>query len=84
MAQGLTNTGIAKRVQLSERTVETHVRHVLEKLDLPDSEDGHRRGGTAADRRAPLRSGRHSVGHDGGPAAPCCTSKPSRTSSPAR
>jgi DNA-binding NarL/FixJ family response regulator len=43
MAQGLTNTGIAKRFQVSERTVETHVRHVLEKLDLPDSEDGHRR-----------------------------------------
>jgi DNA-binding NarL/FixJ family response regulator len=43
MAQGLTNTGIAKRLVLSERTVEAHVRHVLTKLDLPDSEDGHRR-----------------------------------------
>ena len=43
MAQGLTNTGIAKRLYLSERTVEAHVRHVLSKLDLPDTEDGHRR-----------------------------------------
>jgi DNA-binding NarL/FixJ family response regulator len=43
MAQGLTNTGIAKRLFLSERTVEAHVRHVLTKLDMPDGEDGHRR-----------------------------------------
>ncbi|MET7401316.1 response regulator transcription factor [Dactylosporangium sp. NPDC005572] len=43
MAEGLTNTGIAKRLYLSERTVEAHVRHVLGKLDLPESEDGHRR-----------------------------------------
>ena len=43
MAGGLTNTGIAKRLYLSERTVEAHVRHVLLKLDIPDTEDGHRR-----------------------------------------
>ncbi len=43
MAEGLTNTGIAKRLFLSERTVEAHVRHVLMKLDLPEREDGHRR-----------------------------------------
>jgi DNA-binding NarL/FixJ family response regulator len=43
MAEGLTNTGIAKRLVLSERTVEAHVRHVLLKLDIPQSEDGHRR-----------------------------------------
>jgi len=43
MAEGLTNTGIAKRLQLSERTVEAHVRHLLGKLDLPDGEDDHRR-----------------------------------------
>jgi DNA-binding NarL/FixJ family response regulator len=43
MAEGLTNTGIAKRLHLSERTVEAHVRHLLNKLDMPDSEDNHRR-----------------------------------------
>ena len=43
MAEGLTNTAIAERLVLSERTVEAHVRHVLLKLDIPDSDDGHRR-----------------------------------------
>jgi DNA-binding NarL/FixJ family response regulator len=43
MAEGLTNTGIAKRLVLSERTVEAHVRHVLLKLSIPPSDDGHRR-----------------------------------------
>jgi DNA-binding NarL/FixJ family response regulator len=43
MAEGLTNTGIAKRLVVSERTVEAHVRHVLLKLGIPQSEDGHRR-----------------------------------------
>jgi DNA-binding NarL/FixJ family response regulator len=43
MAEGLTNTGIAKRLFLSERTVEAHVRHVLGKLDMPEREDDHRR-----------------------------------------
>ena len=43
MAQGLTNVGIAKRLFLSERTVEAHVRHVLLKLGVPEGEDAHRR-----------------------------------------
>ena len=37
MAEGLTNTGIAKRLVLSDRTVEAHVRHVLLKLGIPQT-----------------------------------------------
>jgi DNA-binding NarL/FixJ family response regulator len=43
MAQGLTNNGIARRLVLSERTVEAHVRRVLIKLDLDDSDRANRR-----------------------------------------
>lgn len=43
MAEGLTNSGIANRLVLSERTVEAHVRQVMLKLSIPESEDGHRR-----------------------------------------
>ena len=43
MAEGLTNNGIARRLVLTERTVEGHVRTVLMKLDLPESDDAHRR-----------------------------------------
>jgi DNA-binding NarL/FixJ family response regulator len=43
MAEGLTNTGIAQRLVLSERTVEAHVRHVLLKLDISESDEGNRR-----------------------------------------
>ena len=43
MAEGLTNAGIAKRLFVTERTVEAHVRHVLMKLDVAQSEDDHRR-----------------------------------------
>jgi DNA-binding NarL/FixJ family response regulator len=43
MAEGLTNTGIAQRLVLSERTIEAHVRHLLIKLDIPETSDGHRR-----------------------------------------
>jgi DNA-binding NarL/FixJ family response regulator len=43
MAEGLTNTAIAQRLVLSHRTVEAHVRHVLLKLDIPESDEGHRR-----------------------------------------
>ena len=43
MAEGLTNTGIAQRLWLSERTVEAHVRRLLLKLDLPTDELAHRR-----------------------------------------
>lgn len=43
MAEGLTNRGIAGRLVLAERTVESHVRSVLGKLDLPEREGEHRR-----------------------------------------
>jgi DNA-binding NarL/FixJ family response regulator len=43
VAEGLTNSGIARRLYITERTVEAHVRHVLMKLAIPDTEDGHRR-----------------------------------------
>jgi DNA-binding NarL/FixJ family response regulator len=43
MAEGRTNAGIAKRLWLTEKTVETHVRSILGKLDLQSSADDHRR-----------------------------------------
>lgn len=43
VAEGRTNTGIAERLYLNERTVETHVRSILSKLELPDSSADHRR-----------------------------------------
>jgi len=43
MAQGLTNAAIAKRLWLSERTVEAHIRRVLVKLGIAETEDHNRR-----------------------------------------
>jgi DNA-binding NarL/FixJ family response regulator len=43
MAEGRTNVGIAKRLFVSERTVETHVASILAKLDVTAREDDHRR-----------------------------------------
>ena len=43
MAEGLTNNAIARRLVLTERTVEGHVRSVLMKLHLPENAGAHRR-----------------------------------------
>ena len=43
MAEGLSDRGIADRLYVSPRTVETHVRHVLTKLDLAVSPEDNRR-----------------------------------------
>lgn len=43
MAEGRTNTAIAKQLYLSERTVETHVANILTKLDLDTNDENSRR-----------------------------------------
>ena len=43
MAEGRTNAGIAKRLWLTEKTVESHVRTILMKLGLQAGGDDHRR-----------------------------------------
>ena len=43
MAEGRSNAGIAGQLWLAEGTVEKHVRHILAKLDLPETKDDHRR-----------------------------------------
>ena len=43
MAEGLTDRGIAERLWLTPKTVETHVRHILRKLDLPQGAAYNRR-----------------------------------------
>ena len=43
MAEGRSNAGIARRLWVSEGTVEKHVRSILAKLDLEETPDDHRR-----------------------------------------
>jgi len=43
MAEGASNAGIARQIFVTEGTVEKHVRSILTKLDLPESETEHRR-----------------------------------------
>ena len=43
IAEGLTNAGIARRLAISERTVEVHAQHVFSKLRLPDDQFVNRR-----------------------------------------
>jgi serine/threonine-protein kinase PknK len=43
MAEGHSNAGIGRRLWITEGTIEKHVRSILNKLDLPDTDDHHRR-----------------------------------------
>jgi len=43
MAEGRSNAGIARQLWVTEGTVEKHVRSILMKLRLPETEDDHRR-----------------------------------------
>ena len=43
MAEGRSNAGIARRLWLTEGTVEKHVHSILAKLALPATGDDHRR-----------------------------------------
>ncbi|WP_030348277.1 response regulator [Streptomyces sp. NRRL S-1022] len=43
MAEGRSNAGIGRRLWVTEGTVEKHVRSILAKLDLPETDDDHRR-----------------------------------------
>ena len=43
MAEGRSNAGIGRRLWVTEGTVEKHVRSILAKLSLPETEDDHRR-----------------------------------------
>lgn len=43
MAEGRSNTGIARQLWVTEGTVEKHVHNILTKLALPETDDDHRR-----------------------------------------
>ena len=43
MAEGRTNAGIARRLWVTQGTVEKHVHSILQKLQLPEGDDDHRR-----------------------------------------
>jgi DNA-binding NarL/FixJ family response regulator len=43
MAEGRNNAGIARRLSLTDRTIETHIASIMAKLGLAESEEEHRR-----------------------------------------
>jgi serine/threonine-protein kinase PknK len=43
VAEGRSNGGIARQLWVTEGTVEKHVQHILTKLQIPASDDDHRR-----------------------------------------
>jgi serine/threonine-protein kinase PknK len=43
MAEGRSNSGIAREIWVTEGTVEKHVHSILRKLELPETDDAHRR-----------------------------------------
>jgi DNA-binding NarL/FixJ family response regulator len=43
MAEGYSNAGIARRLSVTEGTIEKHVNSILMKLELTESQDDHRR-----------------------------------------
>lgn len=43
VAEGRSNTAVARELVIAERTVETHMRAIFRKLDIDEDGDGHRR-----------------------------------------
>jgi DNA-binding NarL/FixJ family response regulator len=43
MAEGRSNAGIARQLWISEGTIEKHIRSILTKLSLPETDEDHRR-----------------------------------------
>ena len=43
MAEGRTNVGIAELLSISEGATEKHITNIFGKLELPDSQNDHRR-----------------------------------------
>jgi DNA-binding NarL/FixJ family response regulator len=43
MAEGRSNTGIGRRLWITEGTVEKHVHSIMSKLRLPETDEDHRR-----------------------------------------
>jgi DNA-binding NarL/FixJ family response regulator len=43
MAEGRSNGAIAERLVITEKAVSKHINSILTKLDLPPSDDDHRR-----------------------------------------